>query len=213
MIKFSDLIKIKREELDIKLSNLEAMTGITASYISRIEKGQIKGVSGENVFKLAQALNISMSEIAQSFSVELKDTKREDIMDSLNNQLDYILVKRIIDCTLDIANNNKDYYEALGTIIPMLSKLKKSEVTIIGITSDSNADYAITINNNNKYIVEFVKNKLKSNLGAKVIVVEGRYIYGDNDVNHYDLRDFIDDFIDDECEKEEFIKYVKENRY
>lgn len=213
MIKFSDLIKIKREESDITLSNLEARTGITASYISRIEKGQIKGVSGENVFKLAQALNISMSEIAQSFSVELKDTKKDEIMDSLNNKTDYILVKKIIDCTLDIANDNKDYYEALGMIIPMLSKLRKSEVTIVGMTNDSNADYAITINNNDKYIVEFVKDKLKRNLGAKVIVVEGRYIYGDDDVNYYDIRDFIEDFISDECEKEEFSKYIEENRY
>ena len=105
MIKFSDLIKIKREESDITLSNLEVRTGITASYISRIEKGQIKGVSGENVFKLAQALNISMSEIAQSFCVELKDTQKDEIMDSLTNKNDYILVKKIIDCTLDIAND------------------------------------------------------------------------------------------------------------
>ena len=202
MIKFSDLIKIKREESDITLSNLEVRTGITASYISRIEKGQIKGVSGENVFKLAQALNISMSEIAQSFCVELKDTQKDEIMDSLTNKNDYILVKKIIDCTLDIANDTNDYDESLGTIISTLSKLRKPEVTIVGMTNDLNADYAITINN-----------KLKRNLGAKVIVVEGRYIYGDDDVNYYDIRDFIEDFISDECEKEEFSKYIEENRY
>ncbi len=213
MIKFSDLIKIKREESDITLSNLEVRTGITASYISRIEKGQIKGVSGENVFKLAQALNISMSEIAQSFCVELKDTQKDEIMDSLTNKNDYILVKKIIDCTLDIANDTNDYDESLGTIISTLSKLRKPEVTIVGMTNDLNADYAITINNNDKYIVEFVKDKLKRNLGAKVIVVEGRYIYGDDDVNYYDIRDFIEDFISDECEKEEFSKYIEENRY
>lgn len=207
-MKFADLVKVKREVSNIKLKELEEITGITASYISRIEKGQINGVSGENVFKLAKALNISLSEIAESFNVKLMDNNQDNPLNKLKNKSDYLLIRQGIESIIDISNNETDYKNALERLFKVIISLKKSNMVVVGITNDNNADYVIEIQTNDTLIVEFVADKLREKLGAKVIVIEGNYINSD-DVNIYELNDFIEDFVEDEDEKKEILTYIK----
>ncbi|GAB6168818.1 hypothetical protein JCM1393_12780 [Clostridium carnis] len=211
-MRFSDLVSAKRELLNIKLKELEAETGITASYISRIEKGQVNGVSGENVFKLAKALKISIDEIAEAFDVELIKNNENNIMNTLKDKNDYILVKQGIECILDIANNEKDYYNSLTRLLKIVEMLRKNKIMIIGIVNDGNADYVVEIKYNDKVIVEFVKDTLRRRLGANIIVLEGSCIDSDNVIS-YELLDFIEDFIEDEFDKEEILNYIKKIKY
>lgn len=210
-MKFADLVKVKREVSNIKLKELEEITGITASYISRIEKGQINGVSGENVFKLAKALNISLSEVAESFNVKLMDNNQDNPLNKLKNKSDYLLVRQGIESIIDISNNETDYKNALEGLFKVIIGLKKSNMVIVGITNDNNADYVVEIQTNDTIIVEFVADKLREKLGAKTIVIEGNYINSD-DVNLYELNDFIEDFVEDEDEKKEILTYIKKNK-
>lgn len=59
---FGDRIKYLREKQTISQSKLAQITGIVREQISRIENGQINPTL-ETVFKLSEALNISMSEL------------------------------------------------------------------------------------------------------------------------------------------------------
>lgn len=210
-MKFADLVKVKREVSNIKLKELEEITGITASYISRIEKGQINGVSGENVFKLAKALNISLSEVAESFNVKLMDNNQDNPLNKLKYKSDYLLVRQGIESIIDISNNETDYKNALEGLFKVIIGLKKSNMVIVGITNDNNADYVVEIQTNDTIIVEFVADKLREKLGAKTIVIEGNYINSD-DVNLYELNDFIEDFVEDEDEKKEILTYIKKTK-
>lgn len=210
-MKFADLVKVKREVSNIKLKELEEITGITASYISRIEKGQINGVSGENVFKLAKALNISLSEVAESFNVKLMDNNQDNPLNKLKYKSDYLLVRQGIESIIDISNNETDYKNALDGLFKVIIGLKKSNMVIVGITNDNNADYVVEIQTNDTIIVEFVADKLREKLGAKTIVIEGNYINSD-DVNLYELNDFIEDFVEDEDEKKEILTYIKKTK-
>lgn len=213
MINFSDLIKSKRESLNIKLIELQEKTNITASYIARVEKKQIKSVSAEYAFKLAEALDIPMDELAKVFNVKLSDTTEEATINSLKNKTDYILIKQAIECLLDISNDTNDYYESTNTLRKICDELRKSKVSVIGSTDDGNADYCIEVKND-KYIIEFVSTTLRRKLGAKVRVLEGRYINSDNDINYYELDDFIQDFLDDDdLEKDEISEYILQNNY
>ncbi|HBH3439849.1 helix-turn-helix domain-containing protein [Clostridioides difficile] len=211
-MKFSDLVNSKRELLNIKLKELEAETGITASYISRIEKGQVNGVSGDNVFKLAKALKISIDEIAEAFDVELIKNNENNIMNTLKDKDDYILVNQGIESILDIANNEKDYYDSLKRLLKIVEMLRKNKIMIVGIVNDGNADYVVEIKYNDKVIVEFVKDTLRRRLGANIIVLEGSCINYDNIIT-YELLDFIEDFIEDEFDKEEILNYIKKIKY
>lgn len=59
---FGDRIKYLREKQTISQSKLAQITGIVREQISRIENGQINPTL-ETIFKLSEALNISMSEL------------------------------------------------------------------------------------------------------------------------------------------------------
>jgi DNA adenine methylase len=70
---FGDRIKHLREKQTISQSKLAQITGIVREQISRIENGQINPTL-ETVFKLSEALNISMSEL---FNFDVIGQKQE----------------------------------------------------------------------------------------------------------------------------------------
>lgn len=60
---FGSLIKHKREEKGYSLNKLQELTGISPSYINRIEKGERKAPSLKIIEKLADALDADLSEL------------------------------------------------------------------------------------------------------------------------------------------------------
>lgn len=209
---FADLVKFKRELNGITLKELEEITGITASYISRIEKNQRNGVSAQNVFKLAQALNISLDELERAFDVKLSQLYKDNIIEKLKNKFDYVAIKQAIDVIIAIANNTDDYYKSLNKLMQLVESIRKNRVIVIGITDDENSDYLITIENNDEKLIDFVSRTLRYSLSANVIVMEGYCRYSDNTLS-YDLNEFIEDFVDDEEEKEDILEYIESIKY
>lgn len=209
---FADLVKFKRELNGITLKELEEITGITASYISRIEKNQRNGVSAQNVFNLAQALNISLDELERAFDVKLSQLYKDNIIEKLKNKFDYVAIKQAIDVIISIANNSSDYYKSLNKLMQLVESIRKNRVMVIGITDDDNSDYLVTLENNDEKLIDFVSRTLRYSLSANVIIVEGYCRYSDNTLS-YDLDEFIEDFVDDEEEKEEILEYIESVKY
>lgn len=58
---FGNLIKYLREGMSYSLKDLEAITGVSASYINRIEKGKRKAPSYPIIEKLASALEVDIN--------------------------------------------------------------------------------------------------------------------------------------------------------
>lgn len=60
---FGSIIKNRREELKLSLKQIEEQTGISPSYINRIEKGQRKAPSYRIIEQLAKALDLPVSKL------------------------------------------------------------------------------------------------------------------------------------------------------
>lgn len=60
---FGSIIKNRREELGLSLKQIEEQTGISPSYINRIEKGQRKAPSYRIIEQLAKALDLPVSKL------------------------------------------------------------------------------------------------------------------------------------------------------
>lgn len=60
---FGSIIRNRRLELNMSLKNIEELTGISPSYINRIEKGQRKAPSYGIIEQLAEALNLPVSKL------------------------------------------------------------------------------------------------------------------------------------------------------
>lgn len=58
-------IRRKREEQSLSLNQLAEKSGVSASFIVRIEKGERKNVSIEVLFKLANSLGIEIGQLVE----------------------------------------------------------------------------------------------------------------------------------------------------
>ena len=77
MITFGEIIKTSREEQNLLLRQVSALTGIDQSIISKFEKGERKPTK-EQLIKLAEFYNLSTQELlinwfADKIIYELKD--------------------------------------------------------------------------------------------------------------------------------------------
>jgi len=81
---FGSLIKHKREEKGYSLNKLQELTGISPSYINRIEKGERKAPSLKIIEKLADALDADISEL-------LSVANREDATTEITSLEELIL--------------------------------------------------------------------------------------------------------------------------
>ena len=70
---FGSIIKNRREELGLSLKQIEAETGISPSYINRIEKGQRKAPSYRIIEQLAKALDMPVSKLINVAEVPVQD--------------------------------------------------------------------------------------------------------------------------------------------
>lgn len=72
---FSNLIKTKRLEKGLTLSELEQLSGVSSSYINRIENGYNKQPSYEIVINIAIALDISDEEVKNAYREKINSAE------------------------------------------------------------------------------------------------------------------------------------------
>lgn len=61
--KFSQVIKYRREEMKLSLSELSELTGISTSYLNRLEKGERQAPSFPIMQMIAKAMGMDISEV------------------------------------------------------------------------------------------------------------------------------------------------------
>jgi transcriptional regulator with XRE-family HTH domain len=70
MKSFGEIIKAKREELNLLLREISALTDIDQSIISKLEKGERKA-SREQVLKLAQIYKLPLNDLIISWQSDI----------------------------------------------------------------------------------------------------------------------------------------------
>jgi DNA adenine methylase len=137
---FGDRIKYLREKQTISQSKLAQITGIVREQISRIENGQINPTL-ETVFKLSEALNISMSEL---FNFDVIGQEQEISTLSLKPFVKWAGGKtQIISEILKLIPNSFDtYYEPFLGGGALLFQLKP----ISAVVSDYNSELITAYN-------------------------------------------------------------------
>ena len=66
-------IRYLRKQLNLSLKDLERMTGVSPSYINRIEKGERKAPSVPIIYKLAPVLQVSPQELMEMTEEEERE--------------------------------------------------------------------------------------------------------------------------------------------
>ncbi|AYE33821.1 TPA: helix-turn-helix transcriptional regulator [Clostridioides difficile] len=181
-MEFSDLIKISRKNCSLKLTELESLTGISASYISRIENGINKSPSAEHAISLAEALNIPYEELAKSF---LKDKESKII----TNQKDRVLIKKGTNILEDISKNKLSLREALEKLVGICTELEKKHIFIVAQNKENK--YIVKLPIYDDLLVRKIKELMKIQFKTENIsVLEGRVLEMDK-CKEYELEEFL----------------------
>ncbi|NMM64226.1 helix-turn-helix domain-containing protein [Clostridium sp. P21] len=217
-MKFGNLVKLKRTNKNITLTDLEGKTKISSSYISRIENDLNKTPSAETVFKLSKALDISIQDLQDCFEVKLNESDENSTL-KLIEETDYVLIKQAEELMVRIANNKEEYYNAINKLLNITNRLRKTQVRVICSVKhdDKNVDYVVNIRIYENHIVEAVKDMLKSRFkNGRIKVVEGRFLEN-SEAYYYDLNEFIESMQELDCvnefEIEELLNYLKKINY
>lgn len=83
ILKVATLIKNKRKELGFSLKDLENITGISASYINRLENGNRTSPSLETIKKIALALNLDTEELSGITKEQINSENYSTLIDIL----------------------------------------------------------------------------------------------------------------------------------
>lgn len=212
-MKFGNLVKLKRAKKNKTLQQLAEDADISSSYVSRIENDPNKSPSAESVFKLAEALDISMLELQDCFEVKLNEADNDSSL-NLIEQRDYVLIKQAEEIMINIANNKEDYHNAIKKLFSITERLKKTQVQVICSLED--VDYVVNVRLYERHIVETVKDMLRSSFSGRIRVVEG-YFLENSEANYFELEEFIElmQEIDavNEFEIKDLINYLKKINY
>lgn len=166
MINFSKLIKDKRKEKALTLSYLEEVTGISSSYISRIENEINKTPSLEHGLKLSEALDIPIEQLKACYGITNTDSKNG------LNQKDNLLIKMAESELKNIANNEYDYKKSLEKIISICEELRKNNVSVVAIRE--NQYYIVKIKLYDDNLISIISKLLKEQYSVNdILVIEG----------------------------------------
>lgn len=191
-MEFGNLVKMRRNAKSLTLSELVNISGVSASFISRIENNSQKSPTITTVFKLATALDISLKEIEECFDTKLQEDTGENEI-KLVKQTDYVLVKQGEEILSNIANNVDDYNNNVNKLLEVAKKLKKERVLIISSLQDM--DFLINIRVNDTYLVNEMKELVENTVGGRIKVIEGDFKESKRD-QVYEVEEFID-FLED----------------
>lgn len=99
------LIKAKREELGMTMKELAEKVGVSEGTVSRWESGEIANMRRDKIFKLAKALNISIS-FLMGWDLQDKKELRETLSPS-----QFRLLEKIISLPEDLHQEILDYID------------------------------------------------------------------------------------------------------
>ena len=166
MINFSKLIKDKRKEMGLTLSYLEEVTGISSSYISRIENEINKTPSLEHGLKLSQALDIPIEQLKACYGIVSSNPM------NVINQKDNLLIKMAEGELKSIASNDSDYKKSLEKIISICEKLRKNIISIVA--EKESLCYIVKIKLYDENLIRIISKLLKEQYFINnVLVIEG----------------------------------------
>ena len=126
---FGTLVKTKRKEKKLTLTDLARQTEISVSYLSRLENGERTPII-TIALKLAKVLNISFKELSQCFNIEANEDDKDDEK-SLIESKDYITINRINNTLYNIANGNDNLKSNLALIFEELLSLEKRPILLL----------------------------------------------------------------------------------
>lgn len=108
---FSEKIKKRRKEMGLTLKELGDMTGLSPSYISKIENGERKAPSWEVVVKMEEALQLN----------EIRDESRYPYLSKIYNQENLSVdarIERVGELIKMYANRgNASFKEIMGLLV------------------------------------------------------------------------------------------------
>ena len=108
---FSEKIKKRRKEMGLTLKELGDMTGLSPSYISKIENGERKAPSWEVVVKIEEALQLN----------EIRDESRYPYLSKIYNQENLSVdarIERVGELIKMYANRgNASFKEIMGLLM------------------------------------------------------------------------------------------------
>ena len=110
-MEIKDIIKKRREELNLTYEQLGNMVGVGKSTVRKWETGMIENMRRDNIVALSKALNISPAVImgwtAESTDQKLTLSKEETVLLESYNKLDREDKSKVIDYTKLLHNQDK----------------------------------------------------------------------------------------------------------
>ena len=211
---FGTLVKAKRKEKKLTLTDLARKTEISVSYLSRLENGERTPII-TIALKLAKVLNISFKELSQCFNIEANEDDKDDEK-SLIESKDYITINRINNTLYNIANGNDNLKSNLALIFEELLSLEKMPILLLA--SDSESTEIIKIKFYDSKIIEFLEEFFRD-IKDNITIIEGNIIYNELGVEVYNLIDYLNiiEYTVEEgsydCDINEFKSYLKKINY
>lgn len=208
---FGTLIKLKRKEKNLTLSNLAKLSDVSTSYLSRLENGERTPVI-TIALRLARELDISFKEIEDVYSIKLNQCENNDKPDYRDNKKtilpvskDYITLNNINNSLSEIANGNIDFIEGTFEVFESLVKLRKKPIMLLVIYE--NHIQIIQMKYYNEKIISFLKDYLED-ITKKLLIIEGNLIKSDIHIEIFDLLSYLE-FIEDNSNNYESLSYIK----
>ncbi|EHK2427628.1 helix-turn-helix transcriptional regulator [Clostridium perfringens] len=211
---FGTLVKTKRKEKKITLTDLAKQTDISVSYLSRLENGERTPII-TIALKLAKILKISFKELSQCFNIEMDDEDKEDEKILIESK-DYIAINSINNILYNIANGNTNLKSNLTLIFKQLLSLEKRPILLLA--SDSESTEIIKIKFYDSKIIEFLEDFFRD-IKDNITIIEGNIIYNELGVEVYNLIDYLNiiEYTVEEgsydCDINEFKNYLNKINY
>ena len=138
---FGAVIKYQRNQKDLTLAKLADMTGMSPSYINRLEKGERKAPGYSIVKSLSEALSIPLSEMLEIAGIENENTSGHNSISKLilSNNVSYTdggdIVKKdekeaLIEILEFVINTKWDTNKHLETmkLLTLIDKYKELQI-------------------------------------------------------------------------------------
>ncbi|MGG1263884.1 helix-turn-helix domain-containing protein [Brevibacillus laterosporus] len=124
-----ELIRKKREEKGLGLSEVARMSGVTKGILSRIETGEIKSPRMRSIKPIADVLEMPYEEIIECYiELEHRDIILNDFLIEIAESSNLSLIEKVAMKFLE--NSKKSTYELLQSLVDIAGTFESSEVRL-----------------------------------------------------------------------------------
>lgn len=216
-MEFGKLVKLKRKQKKITLSELANYTDISTSYLSRLENNERTPVI-TIALTLAKYLDISLEEIEDAYGIELKERKEEKTQENiLANVDDYIVIDEIKNILIELAQGKVEFSNAILQVSNKMKLLEKELISVIAKFDE--CTLIILVKFYDEKIIRFLRNYLIE-ITKDIMIIKGEVEESELCTETYDLMDYLDiiehSYQPDSCEMEdleEIREYLKKINY